>query len=81
MRGCPLLGAGEIFHFLFFLTGVLEIFGSWSKLAPHFEGAPFEGELEKQLQDAMGEQDSSSNSVTVVTTKGDSNVKTGFSPP
>ena len=56
--------------------GMLEVFGSWSKVAPHYEGAPFEGELERQLQDAMGEQEPKSVIVTQ-----DITVKSGFSPP
>lgn len=50
--------------------------GSLSKAAPHYEGAPFEGEVERQLQDAMGEQEANSVIVTQ-----DVTVKTGFSPP
>lgn len=56
---------------------MLEVFGSWNKVIPHYEGGPFEGELERQLEDAMGEQEA--NSITIVTR--DNSVKTGFSPP
>ena len=63
--------------FIIFHTGVLEVFGSWTKVAPHYEGAPFEGELERQLQDAMGEHETSS--ITIVAKE--SRIKTGFSPP
>lgn len=56
---------------------MLEVFGSWSKHAPHYEaGVPFEREVERQLEDAMGEQ--GANSVIVTQ---DVSVKTGFSPP
>lgn len=50
------------------------MFGSWNKVAPHYDGAPFEGEIERQLKDAMGEQNN------VIVTQ-DISVKTGFSPP
>lgn len=52
------------------------MFGSWSKVTPHYEGVPFEGEVERQLQDAMGEQETNNVIVTQ-----DISVKTGFSPP
>lgn len=58
-------------------AGMLEVFGSWSRVAPHYEGGEFEEELERQLQDAMGEQEP--NSITIITR--DTSVKTGFSPP
>lgn len=60
---------------MFTPPGMLEVFGSWNKMAPHYEGAPFDNELERQLQDAMGEQDA----ITIVAR--DTSVKTGFSPP
>lgn len=59
--------------FLFNFVGMLEVFGSWNKVA---EVAPFQGEVERQLQDAMGEQETSNVIVTQ-----DVSVKTGFSPP
>lgn len=58
------------------IVGMLDVFGSWNKVAPHYEGAPFEGEVERQLQDAMGEQEPNSVIVTQ-----DITVKSGFSPP
>ena len=64
--------------FSFVCAGMLEVFGSWSKVTPHYEGSPFEGELERQLQDAMGEPETA-NGITIVTR--DNSVKTGFSPP
>ncbi len=57
------------------LLGMLEVFGSWNKVVPQYEGAPFDNEVERQLQDAMGEQEA----ITIVTR--DTSVKTGFSPP
>lgn len=56
---------------------MLEVFGSWNKVAPHYEGVTFECEVEKQLQDAMGEQDP--KGITIVARE--NTVKTGFSPP
>ena len=61
----------------FALAGVVEVYGSWNKVSPHFEGAPVEREVEKQLQDAMGEPEK--GSITIVAR--DSSIKTGFSPP
>lgn len=52
---------------------MLEVFGSWNKVAP---GVPFQGDVERQLQDAMGELETGN----VVVTQ-DVSVKTGFSPP
>ena len=62
--------------FMLLYLGMLEVCGSWNKLAPTFEGSPsFTGEVEKQLQDAMGEVDC--HNVTVASTR----IRTGFSPP
>ena len=56
-------------------AGVVEVFGSWKKVAPHLESSVFEAEVEKQLEEAMAEHDS--HSITVVATGGNS-AKTGF---
>lgn len=61
---------------MYVYAGILEVFESWNKVTPQYEGAPFQGEVERQLQDAMGEQETSSIIVTQ-----DVSVKTGFSPP
>ena len=46
-------------------AGVVEVFGSWKKVAPHLGGPHFETEqVERQLAEAMCEQDSPT--VTVV---------------
>lgn len=57
---------------------MVEVYGSWNKVAPSYEGAPsFSGEMEKQLQDAMGELDP--QNITIVTKE--ARIRTGFSPP
>ena len=56
-------------------VGVVEVFGSWKKVAPHLESSVFEAEVEKQLEEAMTEHDS--HSITVVAT-GTESAKTGF---
>ena len=61
--------------FVYLLAGVLEVFGSWNKVAPHLESGVFETEVAKQLDDAMND----ASSVTIVTS--DSVARTGFSPP
>lgn len=66
-EGCPLYTITAL--------GMLEVFGSWNKVAPLYEGAPFESEVERQLQDAMGEQEA------IMIVARDTTVKTGFSPP
>ena len=53
-------------------TGVVEVFGSWNKVAPCLESRALE--VEKQLQEAMSEQ-------TVTVVAGHSRPTTGFSPP
>ena len=58
-------------------TGVLEVFGSWNKVAPRLESATFEVEVEKQLEEAMFEQEG--QSITVVAS--DTRARTGFYPP
>lgn len=50
-------------------------------MAPHYEGAPFEGEVEKQLQDAIGEETDSITIISGDSISGDSSIKTGFSLP
>ena len=40
-----------------FTTGVVEVYGSWKKIAPRLESSIFELEVEKQLEEAMAEQD------------------------
>ena len=55
---------------------MLEVCGSWNKFAPTYEGLPsFSGEVERQLEDAMGEVDF--QNVTLTSNK----ARTGFSPP
>ena len=61
-------------------AGIVEVYDTWNnKVAPCYEGAPsFAGEVERQLQDAMGEQDT--QNITIVTAQ-EVRIKTGFSPP
>jgi len=55
---------------------MLEVCGSWNKFAPTFEGLPsFSGEVERQLEDAMGEVDFQNVTFT------SNEARTGFSPP
>ena len=59
-------------------TGVVEVFGSWKKVAPHLGGPHIEAEqVERQLAEAMCEQDSPP---TVTVVAGGSGAKTGFFP-
>lgn len=58
--------------------GVVEVFGSWKKVAPHLGGPHLEAEqVERQLAEAMCEQDSPP---TVTVVAGSSGAKTGFFP-
>ena len=68
-----------LLHFLVFFTcaGVVEVYGSWKKVAPRLESSVFESEVEKQLEEAMTDHDS--HTITVVTSGGNS-TKTGFYP-
>lgn len=61
--------------FYFSTAGVVEVFGSWKKVAPHLESSVFDVDVEKQLEEAMTEHDS--QSITVVAT-GATSAKTGF---
>ncbi len=55
-------------------TGVVEVFGSWKKVAPCLETRSLE--VEQQLQEAMAE----GGTVTVVAGHS-ARPRTGFSPP
>ena len=58
-------------------SSIVEVYGSWKKVAPHLESSVFDSEVEKQLEEAMTDHDS--HTVTVVTSGGNS-TKTGFYP-
>ncbi len=65
-----------LFYLYYPSIGMVEVCGSWNKLAPTFEGSPsFTGNVQRQLEDAMGELDV--QNVTFASSR----VKTGFSPP
>ena len=59
------------------LAGVVEVYGSWKKVAPRLESSVFDSEVEKQLEEAMTDHDS--HTITMVTSGGNS-TKTGFYP-
>ena len=70
--------AAALFRLRHYYVGMFEVLGSWNKVTPHLEGGPFEGELERQLEDAMASEPET-GSITIVSR--DHSVKTGFSPP
>lgn len=66
-------------------TGVLEVFGSWSKVAPRLEGLELM-DVERQLEDAINERDTPTAAAAVATTTttvvtSGLVAKTGFTPP
>jgi len=55
-------------------SGVVEVFGSWSKVAPRLDVGNFE--VEKQLEEAMREHESTTSTVVAA----GNTAKTGFHP-
>ena len=66
-----------MYLYFHYTLGVVEVYGSWKKVAPRLESSVFELEVEKQLEEAMAEQDTHC-SVTIVSTSSSSAAKTGF---
>lgn len=58
-------------------AGVLEVFGSWNKVAPRLDVSTLEAEVEKELADAMGE-DSQEVTKVISSSRG---AKRGFHTP
>ncbi len=58
--------------------GTVEVFGSWTKVAPRLDAETLAADLERQLAEAIGEHEQ--NAVTIVA-GGKKAARSGFYPP